>query len=315
MLEKAETDRERRMGAFLDKPKTEKHNQHGEGNGLRYALSSMQGWRVEMEDAHSAIVGLPCGLKDWSFFAVFDGHAGAKVSAYCSDQLLQSITGNEEFVFPGDPEFAPPSVESVQKAIKTGFLSIDDKLRKIPEMMCGDDKSGSTAVCTIVTPQNVFFANCGDSRAVMSRAGGLHFSTQDHKPFHPLEKERIHNAGGSVMIQRVNGSLAVSRALGDFEYKNVVGKGPCEQLVSPEPEIFVEDRSAQDEFIVLACDGIWDVMSNEELCDFVRSRMQLTDNLEEICNMVIDTCLYKVKRSSDWPLLLTLSPVTLWPKT
>ena len=53
---------------------------------------------------------------------------------------------------------------------------------------------------------------------------------QDHKPSNELEKERIQNAGGSVMIQRVNGSLAVSRALGDFEYKNVDGKGPTEQL-------------------------------------------------------------------------------------
>jgi serine/threonine protein phosphatase PrpC len=56
---------------------------------------------------------------------------------------------------------------------------------------------------------------------------------QDHKPSNPPERERIQNAGGSVMIQRVNGSLAVSRALGDFEYKNVDGKGPTEQLVSP----------------------------------------------------------------------------------
>ena len=57
------------MGAFLDKPKTDKHNECGEGNGLRYGLSSMQGWRVEMEDAHCATIGLP-GLKDWSFFAI-----------------------------------------------------------------------------------------------------------------------------------------------------------------------------------------------------------------------------------------------------
>lgn len=94
---------------------------------------------------------------------------------------------------------------------------------------------------------------------------------------------------------RVNGSLAVSRALGDYEYKNVEGKGPCEQLVSPEPEISVESRdAAQDEFLVLACDGVWDVMSNEDLVDFIRSRLRVTNDLESICNQVIDTCLYKV---------------------
>ncbi|OBS57493.1 hypothetical protein A6R68_11384, partial [Neotoma lepida] len=119
-------------------------------------------------------------------------------------------------------------------------------------------------------------------------------SMQDHKPSNPLEKERIQNAGGSVMIQRVNGSLAVSRALGDFDYKCVHGKGPTEQLVSPEPEVHDIERSEEDDqFIILACDGIWDVMGNEELCDFVRSRLEVTDDLEKVCNEVVDTCLYK----------------------
>ena len=115
------------------------------------------------------------------------------------------------------------------------------------------------------------------------------------------------------MIQRVNGSLAVSRALGDFEYKNVEGKGPTEQLgegillaiksdnnycafpVSPEPEFYVKAREEDsDQFLVLACDGVWDVMSNEDICNFITHRMKVHDNLETICNEVIDTCLYKV---------------------
>ncbi|XP_019618557.1 PREDICTED: protein phosphatase 1B-like [Branchiostoma belcheri] len=217
------------MGAFLDKPKTEKVNEHGSGNGLRFGLSCMQGWRVEMEDSHTSVLGLPHGLKDWSFFAVYDGHAGANVSMYCSENLLDS--------------------------------------------------------------------------SVLSRNGKCEFFTKDHKPFHPMERERIQNAGGSVMIQRVNGSLAVSRALGDFEYKCVDGLGPCEQLVSPEPEITVQERTDNDEFVVLACDGIWDVMSNDEVCDFVRSRMQLTDNLESIANQVVDTCLYKVSTGTDVPVV------------
>ena len=115
------------------------------------------------------------------------------------------------------------------------------------------------------------------------------------------------------MIQRVNGSLAVSRALGDFEYKNVEGKGPTEQLglcsnfkielfdlflnvlVSPEPEFYIKVREeSSDQFLVLACDGVWDVMSNEDICNFITHRMKVQDSLETICNEVIDTCLYKV---------------------
>lgn len=287
------------MGAFLDKPKTDKHNEGGFGNDLKYGLASMQGWRVEMEDAHTAVIGLP-SLKDWSFFAVFDGHAGAKVSAMCAEQLMDHIIANEDFpkmdIKSGTE--TQPSIESVKNGIKTGFLSLDEKLRNMPEVMSGQDKSGSTAVGAILAPKYIFFANCGDSRAVLSKAGKCSFSTTDHKPVNPLEKERIQKAGGSVMIQRVNGSLAVSRALGDFEYKNVEGMGPCEQLVSPEPEIFVEERDPADEFLVLACDGIWDVMTNEELCDFVRNRLQICPSLETICNQVIDTCLYKGSRDN-----------------
>lgn len=96
------------------------------------------------------------------------------------------------------------------------------------------------------------------------------------------------------MIQRVNGSLAVSRALGDYDYKCVDGKGPTEQLVSPEPEVCEILRAEEDEFIILACDGIWDVMSNEELCEFVKSRLEVSDDLEKVCNWVVDTCLHKV---------------------
>jgi protein phosphatase 1B len=278
------------MGAFLDKPKTDKHTEVGSGNGLRYGVSCMQGWRVEMEDAHCATIGLP-KLKDWSFFAVFDGHAGARVSAYSARRLLEVIVSCQDF-------HADLSPETIQTGIKTGFLKLDDELRELPETVTGEDKSGSTAVCAMISPSHIFIANCGDSRIVLSRDSAVAFSTYDHKPVNPIEKERIQNAGGSVMIQRVNGSLAVSRALGDFDYKNVQGKGPCEQLVSPEPEISVMERTDNDEFLILACDGIWDVMSNEELCDFIRNRMQITDNLETICSSVVDTCLSKGSRDN-----------------
>ncbi|GAB6029383.1 Protein phosphatase 1B [Chamberlinius hualienensis] len=299
------------MGAFLDKPKTEKYTEKSTGNGLAYALCSMQGWRIEMEDAHSAVLGLPHGLKDWSFFGVFDGHAGARVSTHCAENLLESITDGEEFrnsatLCDKTDAYEKAAVDTVKSGIRDGFLRLDEKMRQIPEMQSGEDKSGSTAVCTLVSPHHLFIANCGDSRAVLSRDKHPVFSTLDHKPMNPVEKERIQNAGGSVMIQRVNGSLAVSRALGDFEYKMVEGKGPCEQLVSPEPEIVVVERDFEkDEFVVLACDGVWDVMSNEELCDFIRSRLFLSDDLQMICNLVIDTCLYKGSRDNMSIVLVT----------
>ncbi|XP_038156091.1 protein phosphatase 1B isoform X1 [Cyprinodon tularosa] len=301
------------MGSFLDKPKTEKHNSHGEGNGLRYGLSSMQGWRVEMEDAHTAVLELQTpGMADWSFFAVYDGHAGSRVANYCSKHLLEHIItaslgagGTQGSQARSDcsnvnsQALPPPDVEAVKAGIRTGFLRIDEHMRSLFGLRNGTDRSGSTAVGILLSPEHFFFVNCGDSRAVLYRNSQVCFSTLDHKPCNPRERERIQNAGGSVMIQRVNGSLAVSRALGDYDYKRVDGKGPTEQLVSPEPEVYVMIRAPeQDQFIILACDGIWDVMSNEELCEFVKSRLEVWDDLERVCNEVVDTCLHKGSRDN-----------------
>jgi len=290
------------MGAFLDKPKTEKYNESKVGGGLRYGLSSMQGWRIEMEDAHSAVIGIPDQKDNVSWFAVFDGHAGSRVSAHCSHHLLDCIRASDDFTCSLQQEHTlaqEEMMEGIKKGILKGFLELDEKLRKIPEVASGEDKSGTTAVCALISQKYLIIANCGDSRGVCCTQGKPVLATQDHKPSNEPEKERIQNAGGSVMIQRVNGSLAVSRALGDFEYKNVEGKGPTEQLVSPEPEFYIKSRDeAADQFLVLACDGVWDVMSNEDICNFITHRMKVHDNLETICNEVIDTCLYKGSRDN-----------------
>lgn len=212
-----------------------------------------------------------------------NSNSGAKVSDHCSKFLLDCITETDEF-----------KLKDVVKGIHSGFLKLDNNMRDLPDLASGTDKSGSTAVCAFISNENIYIANCGDSRAVLCRNGVPMFSTQDHKPILPGEKERIQNAGGSVMVQRVNGSLAVSRALGDYDYKNVSELGQCEQLVSPEPEIFCNERDPMDYFLVLACDGVWDVMSNEAVCSFIHNRLRISDDLEWICNQVIDTCLHKV---------------------
>ena len=129
---------------------------------------------------------------------------------------------------------------------------------------------------------------------MLCQAGQVCFSTEDHTPYSPLERERIESAGGSVSLQRINGSLAVSRALGDFSYKGAENRPPTQQMVSPEPEVCVVERSPGDEFLVLACDGVWDTVSNEELCAFIQSRLRVCTDLRDVCSQVIDLCLYKV---------------------
>lgn len=283
------------MGAFLDKPKTEKETSKGEGNGLRFGVASMQGWRVEMEDAHTAKIGLTEQLQDWSFFAVFDGHAGANVSKYCAENLHEFITKSENFRKAVEDRSSSLDLKQLEQGIIDGFLELDEAMRKLPNWCNGEDKSGSTAVVLLVTPEYFIFANCGDSRGILCHNGEVLYNTVDHKPSHTNEKDRIEKAGGSVMIQRINGALAVSRALGDFEYKLDLNLDPKCQLVSPEPEIYFQSRSENDEFVVLACDGVWDVMSNSEVSSFVRSRLQVTDDLSKISSELLDTCLTKVR--------------------
>lgn len=292
----------------MDKPKVEKTNEDGKGNELEYAVSSMQGWRVDMEDSHTAKSVLD-QLSKWSFFAVFDGHAGSKVAEHSSKHLLEEIMSQDYIkkLIENNDEKAQEKVNLVEKAIKDSFLNLDKKMRELCDTSESFDRSGSTSVCVLISPTRYYFINCGDSRALLCRKGSVHFATADHKPNNPKERERIQNAGGSVMIQRVNGSLAVSRALGDYEYKNVNDKGPTEQLVSPEPDITAVDRNYKDDqFLILACDGIFDVSTNDELSNYVLSRLAVTDNFTAICNDVVDLSLSKGSRDNMTLILLAL---------
>ncbi|KAJ8372620.1 hypothetical protein AAFF_G00280850 [Aldrovandia affinis] len=271
---------------YLDRPVLEKHLEEGRASwGLTYALASMQGWRTHMEDDHSCVPELGGELSDWGFFAVYDGHAGSMVARHCSQHLLDYILATGAIKVAGDEE-------EVSEGIREGFLRIDRHMHAMARRGSWD-RGGSTVAGVLLSPRHVHFINCGDSRALLCRDGRVCFYTEDHKPYSPYELERIQNAGGSVTAQRINGSLAVSRSLGDFSYKEAEWRGETEQMVSPEPEVCSLERSPGDEFLVLACDGVWDTVGNEELCAFVRNRLQVCADLREVCAQVIDLCLYK----------------------
>ncbi|MBA0634601.1 hypothetical protein Godav_029204, partial [Gossypium davidsonii] len=124
--------------------------------------------------------------------------------------------------------------------------------------------AGSTASTAILVGNRLLVANVGDSRAVICRGGNAIAVSRDHKPDQSDERQRIENAGGFVMwagTWRVGGVLAVSRAFGDRHLK---------QYVVSDPEIQEEKIDNSLEFLILASDGLWDVVSNEEAVAMIK---------------------------------------------
>jgi len=121
----------------------------------------------------------------------------------------------------------------------------------------------------LITETEIFCANAGDSRTVMCQRGIAVDLSKDHKPTSHEEKKRVINAGGEVELGRVNGVLSLSRAIGDFEYKSL--KPPRDarpswylnnHIITSFPDVTVTDLTDETDFIVLACDGIWDCITS-----------------------------------------------------
>ncbi|ALC40683.1 CG10417 [Drosophila busckii] len=153
--------------------------------------------------------------------------------------------------------------------------------------------SGCTAVVSLLHGRDLYVANAGDSRCVISRAGKAIEMSLDHKPEDEEESTRIARAGGRVTHDgRVNGGLNLSRALGDHAYKMNLELPAESQMISALPDVKKLIITPEDEFMVLACDGIWNYMSSEEVVDFVRLRLNDENKkLSQICEELFDNCL------------------------
>ncbi|XP_076289547.1 protein phosphatase 1G [Lasioglossum baleicum] len=154
--------------------------------------------------------------------------------------------------------------------------------------------SGCTAVVAVLKGNELYVANAGDSRCVLCRDGQAVELSLDHKPEDEPEMERIVKAGGKVTADgRVNGGLNLSRALGDHAYKQNVDLPPQEQMISALPDVrHITIEPETDEFMVLACDGIWNFMSSQDVVQFIRARLANNyDNLSKICEELFDHCL------------------------
>jgi len=265
------------MGQTLSEPVTSKNSQKVENHLYCVGSSSMQGWRINMEDAHVHILSL-AEDKSCAFFAVYDGHGGAKVAQHSSKHLHTRIANQ--------PEFKQGNIEG---AIRKGFLEFDKEMSTEDEIR--EDLAGTTAVCVVIKENKLFCGNVGDSRAIGCVNGNVEILSLDHKPNNDEERRRITAAGGWVEFNRVNGNLALSRALGDFIFKRNPDKRAEEQVVTAAPDVIEKTITEDWEFILIACDGIWDVLSNDEALKFVRTRVAQQMPPEQICEELMTRCL------------------------
>lgn len=247
-------------------------------SGMEVGHSCMQGFRCHMEDKH--IVSQFKDLPDHTLLAVLDGHAGKGVSTYVSLHLQGVLEKTAQWgaycrLSPTqraekNSDNKGKGIELLQEALVQAYCDMDNILRQA--MTIGKlEPSGSTLVCTIITPSHIVCASVGDSRCVVGLNNGQAIAlTEDHKPDLPEEKHRIEEAGGKVEMNRVQGELAMSRALGDFQYKSLE-LHQAYQMVTCYPDVSVFPRTEADSFLILACDGVWDVMSNQDAITFLHS--------------------------------------------
>lgn len=265
---------------FLSKPKTEKldgvnvftHSQ------IEVGHSSLQGYRASMEDQH--IIEDFQTLPDHSFLAIMDGHAGEGAARYVALRLLEVIEDQDEWkeylLF--DPKKRSENTELLSSLLVNSCIAMDAELMDCDFM----DGSGCTCVCTIISPTHIICANVGDSRCVIASNSRTISMTEDHKPSTFEEHERISKAGGFVAMDRVNGELAMSRALGDFQYKVNPNLSVEEQQVICIPDVSIHTRCEGDQLVILACDGVWDVMENHEGVNYLLNLMNQKDDTKKV---------------------------------
>jgi len=241
-----------------------------------------QGLRPYQEDRY-------VGHASKGFFAVYDGHSGDAASQYLLENLEDNVFAEleKEKSKLGDGETSL-SNEAVERALKESFKYTDSQfLMEYVEdgstccvVYCSSDEKRGT--------RTIHCANTGDSRAILVLSdGGFIPLSRDHKPTDADEKKRIESSGHTVDIitelimgvrmrmARADGILAVSRSFGDPSFKDFALKAEdCAVTCMPEVK-HVEVDPKTMRFVVVACDGIWDVYSSEEVAKFVVDQIRL----------------------------------------
>lgn len=274
------------MGSYMSRPNLQKRSSSGENSRLKFGVSSMQGWRHSMEDAHITNLYLTSKV---SLFAVFDGHGGPEVSEFCQKTFSAALLHSQHFRH-----------GRYKEALEETFLRMDRllahdphaELPGIPVRRHHPSNVGSTAVVVLITETDLFIANAGDSRAILSmKDQSIVQLSRDHKPELEEEGDRIRKAGGFVVEGRVNSVLNLTRAIGDLDFKRNSSLSPEDQIITSFPEVSSYPLSDAADFLIIGCDGIWESLPSEDMCRLVDKRIRGNRcvKLSTICEELLDT--------------------------
>jgi len=259
-----------------------------------YAFNSSMG---NYRDYNEDIITATKILGDIYFFAVYDGHGGNGCSLYLKENLHKYIKN-----------FSKESINDAINITENSFM----KERALDINGLVNDHSGSCGIMALINKNKLIIANIGDSRLILFKKSSLFFITEDHKPNSPKEKERIEKAGGSIYQSptfipiyqngkkieipwRVNpGRLSVSRTFGDVEAKNGY-LGGMQNIVVALPDITEIELDEDFSFLVIGCDGIFDVLTNEQILECVKIVIKEKKienwedvNISELCGDIAD---------------------------
>jgi protein phosphatase len=247
-------------------------------------FAEMEGWRDNMEDEQVICLSMDNHpLK--GFFGVFDGHCGNLASKFCKLNFMKVLDGIED--------------HSNLDVLVAKMILLDKKFLESTEEFRQD---GTTAIFTIVTPvlddsdnvanYKVLCGNIGDSRAVLGTPNRAIALSEDHKPDDINERRRIEQTGGFVQNCRVNGNLALSRAIGDRSYKIPLHCEPEKKQVTCIPD-FKSEIVDENSFLLITCDGIYEnnIFNTESIVQWINEKLRTTDDIAQISASLMDECL------------------------
>jgi len=262
------------------------------------AVQVKKGGHSHIEDRYRVIESLAIvdlELCDFSFYAIFDGHGGSECAEFAKERLYQHIAANPRF-----------KKRNLIQSMNEGYMNLDKEF--ISWASSKPNSSGCCALCLIWDRSRnlIVVANTGDSCAILCRNGTPILLSREYKPTTPSEVERIQNKGIGFKDGRLFGALLVTRALGDKDFKTKTVEG----ILIADPEVSEVQLTSQDDFVLMASDGFWDVINSEEAIAITLRLFQLfrRTSLGKVVNALVEEAAKRGSNDDITVLILLLKP-------